>query len=155
MYSSKGSNDATLFLWAESAFAAQMIDAMYIPPPPIGATHNERGGKLLLQPKQSIPIIAYSKANLNTRFPKLKLNKGAIRMQTATKGVAENPVVGQAKPHKILKRIGSTNYEVSIHFSQTSKETIEDKMLRLMLRDVKNILQNVPTNKLTAGTEDL
>ena len=76
-------------------------------------------------------------------------------MQTATKGVAVNPVVGQAKPHKILKRIGSTNYEVSIHFSQTSKETIEDKMLRLMLRDVKNISPSVPTNTLTAGTEDL
>jgi len=76
-------------------------------------------------------------------------------MQTATKGVAENAVSKQAKPHKFLKRIGSTNYEVSIHFSQTSKETIEDKMLRLMLRDVKTISQNVPTNKLTAGTEDL
>ena len=92
-------------------------------------------------------------------------------MQTATKGVAENPVTGQAKPHKILKRIGSTNYEVSIHFSQTSKETIEAKMLRLMLRDVNayvgniintnmknnknNISQSVPLNSLTAGTEDL
>ncbi|MCL2752597.1 MAG: transposon-encoded TnpW family protein [Defluviitaleaceae bacterium] len=132
-----------------------MIDAMYIPPPPIRATHNERGGKLLLQPKQSITIIAYSKANLNTRFSKLKFNKGAIRMQTATKGVAENPVAGQAQPHKILKRIGSTNYEVSIHFSQTSKETVEDKMLRLMLRDVKTISPSVPKPKLTAGTEDL
>ena len=36
-------------------------------------------------------------------------------MQTATKGIAEKPVNGQAKPHKILKRSGSTNYEVSIH----------------------------------------
>ena len=76
-------------------------------------------------------------------------------MQTATKGIAENPVAGQAQPHKILKRIGSTNYEVSIHFSQTSKETIEDKMLRLMLRDVKNISPSVPTNTLTARTEEL
>jgi hypothetical protein len=76
-------------------------------------------------------------------------------MQTAIKGVAENPVFGQAQPHKILKRIGSTNYEVSIHFSQTSKETIEDKMLRLMLRDVKNISPSVPPNMLTAGMEDL
>ena len=43
-------------------------------------------------------------------------------MQTATKGIEENPVVGQVQPNKILKRIGSTICEVSIHFSQTSKE---------------------------------
>jgi len=76
-------------------------------------------------------------------------------MQTATRGIAEKPVTGQAQPHKILKRIGSTNYEVSIHFSQTSKETVEDKILRLMLRDVKSISPSVPQAKLTAGTEDL
>jgi len=58
-------------------------------------------------------------------------------MQTAIKGNAGNPVAGQAQPHKLLKRIGSTTYEVSIHFSQTSKETVEDKILRLMTREVK------------------
>ena len=76
-------------------------------------------------------------------------------MQTATKGTAENPVNRQAQPHKILKRIGSTNYEVSIHFSQTSKETVEDKMLRLMLRDSKTISPSVPQEKLTARKEQL
>ena len=76
-------------------------------------------------------------------------------MQTAIKGVAENPVAGQAQPHKILKRIGSTNYEVSIHFSQTSKETVEDKLLRLMLRDAKTISPSVPQEKLTARKEQL
>jgi hypothetical protein len=30
------------------------------------------------------------------------------------------------------KRIGSTNYSVSVHFSKTSKETIDDKILRLI-----------------------
>jgi len=70
-------------------------------------------------------------------------------MQTATKGTA-------AKPHKILKRIGSTNYEVSIHFSQTSKESLEDKMLRLMVRETKSLPLNVPQSPLTAaGTEEL
>jgi hypothetical protein len=29
------------------------------------------------------------------------------------------------------KRIGSTNYRVSVHFSKTSRETIDDKILRL------------------------
>jgi len=76
-------------------------------------------------------------------------------MQNAIKGVAENPVIRQGKPHKILKRIGSTNYEVSIYFSQTSKETVEDKMLRLMLRDAKTISLSVPQEKLTARKEQL
>ncbi|MCL2223174.1 MAG: transposon-encoded TnpW family protein [Oscillospiraceae bacterium] len=76
-------------------------------------------------------------------------------MQTATKGIAENPVSRQVQPHKILKRIGSTNYEVSIHFSQTSKETLEDKMLRLMLRDARSISPSMPQSTLAARTEDL
>lgn len=30
------------------------------------------------------------------------------------------------------KRIGSTTYRVSVHFSNTSRETVDDKILRLM-----------------------
>jgi hypothetical protein len=30
------------------------------------------------------------------------------------------------------KRIGSTTYEVAVHFSQTSKETLDDKIMRLI-----------------------
>ena len=74
-------------------------------------------------------------------------------MQTAIKGNAENPVAGQAEPHKLLKRIGSTTYEVSIHFSQTSKETAHDKILRLISREAKTIPTNVPQSPLTARKE--
>jgi len=35
------------------------------------------------------------------------------------------------------KRIGTTVYRVSIHFSETSKETIEDKMLRPIENEVR------------------
>jgi hypothetical protein len=38
-------------------------------------------------------------------------------------------------PHEsgvFQKRIGSTNYCVSVHFSKTSKETMDDKILRLI-----------------------
>ena len=35
------------------------------------------------------------------------------------------------------KRIGSTVYRVSVHFSNTSTETIEDKLLRLMESEVR------------------
>lgn len=38
----------------------------------------------------------------------------------------------QSRPVTILKRIGSTTYEVSVHFSQTSKETVNDKIARLI-----------------------
>ena len=74
-------------------------------------------------------------------------------MQTAIKGNAENPVAGQAQPHKLLKRIGSTTYEVSIHFSQTSKETAQDKILRLITREAKTIPADVPQSPLTARKE--
>ena len=74
-------------------------------------------------------------------------------MQTAIKGNAENPDAGQAQPHKLLKRIGSTTYEVSVHFSQTSKETAQDKILRLIAREAKTIPANVPQSPLTARKE--
>lgn len=38
----------------------------------------------------------------------------------------------QSRPVTMLKRIGSTTYEVSVHFSQTSKETVNDKIARLI-----------------------
>ena len=33
------------------------------------------------------------------------------------------------------KRIGSTNYHVNVHFSKTSRETMNDKVLRLIKND--------------------
>jgi hypothetical protein len=40
------------------------------------------------------------------------------------------------KPKTLLKRIGSTAYVVSVCFSKTSKETMEDKIFRLIEREV-------------------
>ena len=39
------------------------------------------------------------------------------------------------KPLRLTKRIGSTTYKVSVHFSETSKETMGDKIIRLMEKD--------------------
>jgi hypothetical protein len=33
---------------------------------------------------------------------------------------------------KMLKRLGSTVYEVSVYFSETSRETVGDKIVRLI-----------------------
>ena len=36
------------------------------------------------------------------------------------------------------KRIGSTNYRVSVHFSDTSRETMNDKIIRLIRNESAN-----------------
>ena len=51
-------------------------------------------------------------------------------MQTAT--------VKTEQPHEsktFTKRIGSTNYRVSVHFSDTSRETMNEKIMRLIKND--------------------
>lgn len=64
-------------------------------------------------------------------------------MQTADNSAAakrdewETKIVN-AEPYKLLKRIGSTNLEVSVYFSEKATETYEDKILRLMEREVRN-----------------
>lgn len=41
-----------------------------------------------------------------------------------------------SQPIRFKKRIGTTVYKVSIHFSQTSTETISSKILRLVENDM-------------------
>jgi hypothetical protein len=63
---------------------------------------------------------------------------------TAEKGAATmperraEPTIGRGDtPHPVLrKRIGSTTYLVAVRFSETSKETMQDKILRLIEREV-------------------
>ena len=40
-----------------------------------------------------------------------------------------------AAPPVMIKKIGKTTYRVKIHFSETSKETMSDKIKRLILND--------------------
>lgn len=42
----------------------------------------------------------------------------------------------QAEPVKLLRRIGSTTYEVTVYFSKTSRESMEDKILRLIRNEM-------------------
>ena len=44
-----------------------------------------------------------------------------------------------AEPFRFSKKIGSTIYTVTAHFSQTSKETVEDKMLRVIENEATKI----------------
>ena len=59
------------------------------------------------------------------------MKTGAISMATTSPSGSE--------PVKFLKRIGSTTYEVTVHFSNSSKDTMEDKLLRLARREVDKI----------------
>jgi len=43
-----------------------------------------------------------------------------------------------AEPVKLRKRIGSTTFIVNVHFSNDSKESVEDKVLRLIKREVRD-----------------
>ena len=44
----------------------------------------------------------------------------------------------QIQAQTIRKRIGSTTYIVNVNFSKTSQETAEDKVLRLLKREVES-----------------
>ena len=48
------------------------------------------------------------------------------------------PVQNERRPLKMLRRIGSSTYKVTIRFSDNATETAEDKLLRLMKREVNH-----------------
>ena len=50
-------------------------------------------------------------------------------MQKQKSGKADNR---KNKPLQLTKRIGQTTYKVNVHFSETSKATMSDKILRLI-----------------------
>ena len=44
----------------------------------------------------------------------------------------------RAEQPDFVKRIGKTTYKVNVHFSTTSKETMSDKIIRMLRNEVKN-----------------
>lgn len=42
----------------------------------------------------------------------------------------------ERKPKTLERKIGKTTYEVSLHFSQISKERMSDKVMRLLENDL-------------------
>ena len=55
---------------------------------------------------------------------------------TKTKNTATT-ITEQTAP-VLIRKIGNTTYMVGIHFSQASKETMDDKLLRLIKNDIRN-----------------
>jgi len=50
-----------------------------------------------------------------------------------------NITVPEVAPPDLVKRIGKTTYRVKIHFSPTSKETMSDKIKRMLRNEVKQM----------------
>ena len=56
--------------------------------------------------------------------------------KTASTPAAASPLTVKEAPQPVMvKKIGKTTYRVKIHFSETSKETMSDKIKRLILND--------------------
>ena len=56
-------------------------------------------------------------------------------MQKQTSGKTDNR---KSKPLRLTKRIGQTTYKVNVHFSETSKDTMSDKIIRLIQSEAVN-----------------
>jgi hypothetical protein len=53
------------------------------------------------------------------------------------KGADAAKTPNEAEPVKLLRRIGSTTYEVTVHFSNTGKDTMADILRRVLEREVE------------------
>ena len=51
-----------------------------------------------------------------------------------------NTATNTATCPTVRKQIGKTTYIVRVHFSQTAKETMEDKIKRLLREEVRRML---------------
>ena len=69
--------------------------------------------------------------------------------KASTPANASPLTVKEAEQPDIVKKIGNTTYRVKIHFSTTSKETMSDKIKRLIMNDY------VLTPKRISGREML
>ena len=52
---------------------------------------------------------------------------------------ADRTIERTDKPLHITKRIGSTTYKVSVHFSRTSRETMSDKIKRMRKNEIRQM----------------
>ena len=72
----------------------------------------------------------------------------------------KNPTVKNqlsTEPYRFNKRIGSSLYKVSVYFSQESKETLSDKILRLAKNELNQmpkcaIIKELQTERLHDGS---
>ena len=68
------------------------------------------------------------------RLPSGRYMSNETNTRTATPTASPLTAQGTQQP-VMVKRIGKTTYRVKLHFSETSKETMTDKIKRLILND--------------------
>lgn len=56
---------------------------------------------------------------------------------------------GKTQDNCIIRCIGSTNYKVRVFFSETEKETMEDKILRMIQNEVSTSKEICDTLKVS------
>ena len=56
---------------------------------------------------------------------------------------------GKTQDNCIIRCIGSTNYKVRVFFSETEKETMEDKILRMIQNEVSTSREICDTLKVS------
>ena len=54
-----------------------------------------------------------------------------------TESIKEGQEHGQVGPFIMRRTISNTVYEVAVYFSQTSRETLNDKILRLIRNEIR------------------
>lgn len=50
-----------------------------------------------------------------------------------------NTATTQAEQPALVKQIGKTTYKVKVHFSETSKETMSDKIVRMLKYEISQM----------------
>ena len=61
-----------------------------------------------------------------------------LNNDTATTSNAYPLTVKETEQPDLVKKIGKTTYRVKVHFSTTSKETMSDKIKRMLRDEVQN-----------------
>lgn len=57
----------------------------------------------------------------------------------ATEGINTPPAPDAAAAPDLVKKIGKTTYRVRVHFSETSRETMSDKIKRMLRNEVSQM----------------
>jgi hypothetical protein len=60
------------------------------------------------------------------------------RGNSMQKNIATSTKIRQETLYKFNRKIGATNYVVSVNFSKTSRESINDKIMRLIRNDIQS-----------------
>jgi hypothetical protein len=70
-------------------------------------------------------------------------------MQTVNETVALNACDTEREPLILRKKIGSSTFIINVYTNPTAKETMQDKILRLIERESENLRLQNPQNYAT------